>query len=65
MPTTHVALACLYIAQAMSKENRGKTLDDLAAAADEAMTFTAVLNKPPGGTYGVVRFLSMPWILSS
>jgi hypothetical protein len=37
----------------MSKENRGKTLDDIAKSADEAMTFTAVLSKPPGGTYGV------------
>lgn len=39
----------------MSKANRGKTLDEVKAAEDDAKTFTLVLKKPKGGTFGVVR----------
>jgi hypothetical protein len=47
--------------QALSKANRGKTLDDVAASADKAMTFTAILKKTsPQGSYGVVRFFCTP-----
>eukprot|EP00038_Savillea_parva_P007488 m.170520 g.170520 ORF g.170520 m.170520 type:complete len:771 (+) comp13253_c0_seq1:87-2399(+) len=39
--------------EAMSKANRGKTLDEVKAAEDDAKTFTLVLKKPKGGTFGV------------